>query len=298
MLANLKRSIAAAAAHPIARSEPFGTLSRNAWWQIRRRLTGRPMSARTVGGGRMLVFPGRTSTTAAWYYRLPDFEDMLFMLHLLRPGDRFLDGGANLGVWSLLAAACGAEVTAVEPSPATYALLERQVAVSPFAGRIRPVRYALASLARSVCMTKGQVARNAVVADGGGVEVPARPLDDLTAGAEPTLVKLDLEGYELEALRGATRTLAGPRLAALVVETFRPHNWQTAHLRAIEALLTATGFTPFAYRPADRTLVPLSGLDAPPPADAGQNTIYVRNPAGVGERLRETAPVRVGRRAW
>lgn len=45
-----------------------------------------------------------TGATGNWYCGLQEYEDMSFVLHALRPGDLFVDVGANIGSYSILAA--------------------------------------------------------------------------------------------------------------------------------------------------------------------------------------------------
>lgn len=283
--------------HPATRHKRFGAMLRYVYWQIRRRFTGKPLRMRTVNGGRMLVFPSRTSTTAAYYLGLPDFDDMLFMLHLLRPGNRFLDGGANLGVWSVLAANAGAQVVSIEPAPDTHELLQRQIAENGYGDRIKPVRCALADRKGVLWLSAGRDAGNSIQANGEGTEIIAETLDDLTVGEEPTMIKLDLEGYELEALRGASRLLASPDLLALVIETFRPHNWSHEKLRQIERLLGEQGFLPYEYHPAERRLALLAPLE-PGPGNGGQNTIYIRDLPAVAARVQSAPAIVIGGKPW
>jgi FkbM family methyltransferase len=280
--------------HPIAAREPLRAAARVLWWQIRRRLSARAMPVPFVNGATFHVFHNRPASTAVWYYRLPDPDDMLFALHLLRPGDTFLDGGANVGVWSVLAASAGAGVVAVEPVPDTFAVLESELAVNRFPIPPRAVCAALAAEPGVVRMTADRDSANQVTTDG-GVEVPARTLDDLTADTRPTLVKLDLEGYEYEALRGAGLTLRSPTLLALVIETFRRHNLSTPLLQNIERLLAEHGFHPFAYDPTGRRLTPLSAAES---SGDSNNTIYIRDRAAVDARLAAAPPVVIGARRW
>ena len=281
---------------PIATREPVRAAARVLWWQIRRRLTGRPMTVGFVNGTSFRVFPGRPASTGVWYYRLPDPDDMLFTLHLLRPGDTFLDGGANVGVWSVLAASAGAAAVAVEPVPDTFAVLEAELAANRFPIPPRAVCAALAAEPGVVRMTADQDTANRVATEG-GVEVPARTLDDVIADTPPTLIKLDLEGYEYEALRGGGDTLRSPALLALVIETFRQHNLNTTLLQNIERLLAVHGFHPFAYDPTGRRLIPLTGA-ADVPAAESNNTIYVRDLSAVQARLTGAERVVVGGYSW
>ena len=64
-------------------------------------------------------------------------------------------------------------------------------------------------------------------ASDGAVNVPCGRLDDLLAGVAPTFLKLDIEGAELEALKGAAGILAQhrPRLAICSYHR-QAHLWQ------------------------------------------------------------------------
>jgi FkbM family methyltransferase len=193
----------------------------------------------------------------------------------------------------VLAASVGADALAVEPVRHTFDLLTREVALNGLAGRIDCRRCALGAARGELRLTSDQDAGNRVVdapAAGPTEVVAAETLDDLCAARRPTLIKLDLEGYELPALTGAAGVLADPRLLGLIVETFRPHNWEMPNLRAIEALLAAVGFRPVRYDPGRRQVVALTRPD-----DGGQNTIYVRDAAAVTERVAAAPPVTLGR---
>ncbi len=279
----------------IASREPIRAASRIVWWQFRRRLTQEPMRISFVNGTQLLVYPKRTSSTAVWYLRLPDPDEMLFALHLLRSGDVFVDGGANIGAWSVLAGSTGADVVSVEPVPSTFSVLERQVGINQFAGSVKLVQAALAASRGTVQMTIERDAVNKVI-DAGGFEVPTVTLDQLVP-AGPTMIKLDLEGYELEAIRGAARTLTSKPLLALVVETFRKQNWKLPKLIEIEQILADAGFLPYSYDPIQRILIPLRGLEAEP-EQTGNNTIYVRDTTAVVDRLRTAPKIRIGRTKW
>jgi FkbM family methyltransferase len=234
-------------------------------------------------------------STAAWYFRLPDFEDMLFALHLLRPKDLFVDGGANTGVWSVLAASTGADVLAVEPAPETFALLQRQAALNQVGGQVHCVQCALAAEAKTLWITTGLDSGNHVVDIGqsGATAIPAVTLDQLCRDRPATLIKLDLEGYELEALRGAVDVFANPALLAVIVETFRPHNWRLEYLQAIDALMSQRGFRPYGYQPEARAVFPITA-----PEQSGQNTIYLRDGESVRKRLLAGSVVSLGQKRW
>jgi FkbM family methyltransferase len=149
----------------------------------------------------------------------------------LRPGDAFVDVGANVGSFSVVAARIvgpAGRVIAVEPVPEVAALLEASAARNGLA-HLRVVRSALGRVAGRATM---QIQASSGIsylgaphhrqADDhirGEVDVPVERLDDLLAREDapaPALVKIDVEGREPDVLAGAANTLAVG--AAFVVE--------------------------------------------------------------------------------
>ena len=137
---------------------------------------------------------------------------------LLRPGDVFLDGGAHVGVFSLIAAAVvgrTGRVIACEPVPETMRLLEENVALNGY-GWVDTWNVALADGSGQRELYSFGPASGlssfapATTVGSHRVMVDVTTLDDIVKGCDPTrvrLVKLDLEGAEVRALRGATTLL-------------------------------------------------------------------------------------------
>jgi hypothetical protein len=105
--------------HPLTRSQPLVAVARFAAWQIGSRL--KKVHTRSwIDGSKLVVESGMTGATGNIYCGLHEFADMAFVLHLLREGDLFLDIGANVGSYTVLASAvCGARTLAFEPDPDT-----------------------------------------------------------------------------------------------------------------------------------------------------------------------------------
>jgi hypothetical protein len=112
------------------------------------------------------------------------------------------------------------------------------------------------------------------------VELPCYSLDYAVKGKSPTLIKIDVEGFEYEVLRGAERTLIAPSLIAIIIElnsSGKAYGFEDAD---IHSLLTNVGFSPFGYDPEGRTLTALAG-----PKETG-STIYVRDVMIASARIR------------
>jgi FkbM family methyltransferase len=144
---------------------------------------------------------------------------------LLRKGDTVVDVGANIGYNTLYAARCvgpTGRVYAIEPAQDNLAVLYQNL----FANRLRNVvvlPYAASSTHEiKQFFLRGDVsAVNSMFQDNfyhpvtSTVEVYAAPLDELVQ-ITPHLVKIDVEGGELEVLQGMSRILASPRLNLIV----------------------------------------------------------------------------------
>lgn len=124
----------------------------------------------------------------------------------LSAGDRVIDVGANLGNHALYwCRVAGAVVDAFEPNPASYELLNRNVEINDAPATLRVHHLALGSHEGrgSVIADPGNPAEARVTRTDGG-EVEIRRLDSLIGPDDRIrLIKVDVEGAELEVLRGA-----------------------------------------------------------------------------------------------
>jgi FkbM family methyltransferase len=147
-------------------------------------------------------------------------SELLALSRLLHPGDSFVDCGANIGLWSLVAApivGSNGSVDAFEASPDVAARLAAHAAQSPV---IRVHAAALSETPGSVRLDVGSTHNLARISDEGTVSVPATTLD-AALDRPPSGIKIDVEGHELQVLRGARETLA--QRPWIVVEFNKQH---------------------------------------------------------------------------
>jgi FkbM family methyltransferase len=144
------------------------------------------------------------------------------LVELLRPGQTFWDVGAHIGFFSLLASRLVGEigrVEAFEPLPLNQARLESALELND-AHNVRVHHCALAG-ARGRRKLHGHEASSMwtllpeLPDDGMSLEVECRTADDLVCDlGAPDVMKIDVEGAEVDALRGASELLTShqPRL--------------------------------------------------------------------------------------
>jgi FkbM family methyltransferase len=158
--------------------------------------------------------------------------------HLIKSRHTVIDVGAHLGTYSLVAAAAAARVLAVEGSPTNAALLELAARRNSFTN-LHVIQAVAAAQAGTVKFTAlgpwGHVALTGASGHSGEgePEVAAVALDDViqARGWERVdLIKLDVEGFELEALAGLERTLGRDDAPPLLVEGNGHMLYQYGHI--------------------------------------------------------------------
>lgn len=277
--------------HPLNSGRGFQALGRFTRWQIGSRLLpGSAVAVPFVNQSRLLVTPGMTGATGNIYTGLHEFEDMGFLLHVLRKEDLFVDVGANVGSYTVLAgAAIGAHCLSVEPLPVTYDHLLDNIHLNRMQDRVTALNIGIGREEGTLRFSSGEDTMNHVLAEGEtgvpAAEVPVRRLDTIVGDAEPAVLKIDVEGFEAEVILGGATTLARPSLLAVIMElngSGRRYGYDEA---AIHQTMLGHGFQTFSYRPLTRGLVALSSTN-----DTSGNTLYLRNLDQVTERVKSAPP--------
>ena len=131
----------------------------------------------------------------------------------LKPGDVFIDVGANVGYFSLLASRLVGDdgvVVALEPAPSTFAALERNITLNA-ANNVRAVQLAaydrvamlpLYSIPEEEAAGGASLVRTVGPAE---ADVSAAPLGDVLTRDEirrARIIKIDVEGAEESVVRG------------------------------------------------------------------------------------------------
>ena len=220
------------------------------------------LRARTVrvpglAGGRGLDFDvladdaiiGPAIERGAW----EEHETALFLAHL-RPGDRVVDLGANVGWYSVLAILAGCEVHAFEPVPAIADVAERNLRRAEQVGKGRGILHRAAAgagpgTARIALAPRNHGDNRVLDGDAPPADLPQAELleiriervDDHVRGPV-RLIKVDTQGSEWFALQGAREVLRTSPELALLIE-FWPYALRGARPEELLDFLAREGFT-------------------------------------------------------
>lgn len=263
--------------HPVAGRQPVRSVGRVILWQLRSRLARKPINHRWIGDTRLVMTRGMPGASGNIYLGLHEFSDMAFTVHFLRPDDRFCDIGANVGTYTVLAAAlCGARCDTFEPDADTLDKLSANIVANRIGALVDIHPLVLSGENRKVAFTVGLDTINRVTDAGPGSRtVDARKLDDVLM-TMPSLIKIDVEGHEDAVFSGAQKVMSAPQLLAIIVETVGEV--------ALETFRTH-GFVERYYDPYRRRI----SLERNPWLD--NNRLFIRESAlAEVERRVETAP--------
>jgi len=222
-------------------------LAQRHWW-FTQGLAQRPRLQRFAGGAIMIDL-AESPCMVATMLDLYEAEKAQLLRQVLRPGMTFVDVGANLGQFSLLAAKLvgpSGRVISVEPAPANAQLLSRSAQANGY-HHLTVVPCALgaesgrATLHLADACGMHSLCDDAPGRDHGAVEVEVLTLDDLARRYDLQSVdalKIDVEGFEMAVLRGARTTLATNLGLRLFIDV---HVSLGVDARAVAALLADLG---------------------------------------------------------
>lgn len=188
------------------------------------RLRGTPLAEQKLEGGGRFLYPVYDSYWAYCFLTGRTYEPDLYALlrRLLANETRFafIDGGANFGYWSCFLAQrpeLVAPIVAIEPTPATFSVLKQNSAAN--SDRITCIQAALSDVdgGHVAVITGNYHTGNRVIsvtddATSKHPIVPSVSVDSIIerycAESPLVVIKLDVEGFEPQALAGASRALA------------------------------------------------------------------------------------------
>ena len=294
-MASLAKLLKSTVQHPLNARDmrsKLSAISRVARWQLASRLMPEAdFILPFVGDSRLVVSRGMVGATGNWYSGLDEADEMAFLLHARRLGDLFLDIGANVGSYTILASTIpGVTGLAFEPVPETFEKLQRNLVLNTVSDRFEGRQMGVGARSERLRFTIGLDSMNFVSDDAGAeietVEVPVVRLDDVVPRDIPgrLVAKIDVEGFEMAVLEGGVETLGSPNFLAVIMETNGSGERYGSSDVQLFRRMAELGFDPFWYNALDRSLVA-----AEPNQRSRINTLFLKDVDEVSNRVREAA---------
>jgi len=262
--------------HPVGNKAFFKCLKAYLRWQLGTRILQKDVIHEFVGGTRLIIRRGMVGATGNVYVGIHEFEHMAFLLHVSGKHDTFFDIGSNVGSYSILASGvCKSKSICFEPITTTYKLLQDNIRLNDLQDLCVSYNVGVGSEVGSLFFSKGLDTMNRVAVvqelSDEKEKVDVITLDLLSEKFSATILKIDVEGYELNVLNGAKKLLESNLLHSIIIE-LNEYNAQDNSTKLIHEILSSHSFKRYRYKPFSRSLVKLDGV----PYESG-NAIYIND---------------------
>lgn len=277
--------------HPFNSDNKFGGIIKFLKWQINCRLNPYPILYPYTENSKFIIWKGLTGATGNLYCGLMEYDDMAFLLHFLRPEDLFIDIGANVGAYTILASAeIKANTIAIEPVPSTFKNLNNNILINQMQDKVKALNIGLGGNKGILKFTQAFDTVNHVATENetNTIEVDINTLDTILSTEQvPALIKIDVEGFETEVLNGSAKTLADKKLKAIIIELNGSGQRYGYDENQIHKKLIDYGFKPFNYNPKLKQLKEIQTF-------GNHNTIYLRDKEFVEDRIISAGQIKIG----
>lgn len=277
--------------HPFNSDNKINALINFFKWQLSCLLNPYPIIYNFTENSKLIITKGLAGATGNLYCGLMEYNEMGFLLHFLRPADTFVDIGANVGSYTILASSqVKANSISIEPLQDTFKKLIDNILINKVEKNVKACNIGLGSEISKIHFTKSLDTINHVATkeEIDTIEVKIDTLDNLLMNEQcPSLIKIDVEGYENEVINGAEKTLENQSLKAIIIELNGSGLRYGFDDENIHLKLLQYGFKPYCYNPKAKELKALKTF-------GNHNTLYLRDVNFIEERIKSSKRIKVG----
>ena len=276
--------------HPLTQHNKLRALTGFLRWQMAIRLLGMKVIVPWVEDAIFITSKGETGLTGNLYTGFTEYEDMLFLLHALRVGETFVDVGANVGAFTILASkVVKAKSISFEPLPETVDRLKDQIQINRINDIVSVRNKGVGDKIGALFFTNNNDTIHKVSLAGNvenTTKIEVTTLDEELDSNGKYFFKIDVEGFEYNVIEGGKEILSSQNTIALIVELNGSggefgHSNQDLHNKIV-----GLNFKPVSYEPISRTIRVLDSYNR-----NGGNTIYIKDVDLINERCK-SAPSR------
>ena len=278
--------------HPNCQQQKIQSISKFVGWQVYKRLTHKYLDIQILPEVKLRCYPDSYSAAAVLYCGLYDYDEMNFLLRYLRAEDSFLDIGANIGVYTLLAASIidSGNIHSFEVLPKNYQRLQENLHLNQFK-QVKTYDVAVSDRSGTIALNLAEGDSMPFIsntATNKSISVTTNTLDNLLQNQSLdnlTLAKMDIEGAELLALKGAKNLLNQTYPPVWIMEINDTVNNFGHQKQEVVKLLHDYRYSLYSYN-ADTNQISLMNIEKL----SGNNVLAIAGSAVdfVRERLQET----------
>ena len=275
--------------HPLTKNSKWDGFFRFLNWQLKASKT--PQIIKWIENLKLSVNKGMHGATGCIYVGLPEFNDMSFLLHYLKPDSFFIDIGANVGVYTLLASGHNkCKSISIEPLPQTYQNLKKNIELNKLENKVKSLNIGLSQQQEELYFTNDGDTVNHVVPEKSNntTTVKVETLNQIFPQqiTNETLLKIDVEGFEYNVLKGGYEVLKNKNVKAIIIELNGCSERYGLNDGMVDELLIQNGFKKYDYNPFERSLSVIENFHTE------ENTLYLRASAieEISSQLKKSTP--------
>ena len=215
----------------------------------------------------LFAIPETDLETISYYAsgHLPEPGSLALVQKLLKPGGTFIDVGANVGLFSVAAGrqvGPTGSILSFEPAPETMSALTATMRLNGLSPIVTLHQSAAGRENGTAKLNVGHICGHSSLLPIDDkretIDVSVVVLDDIIGDRQVDLIKIDVEGWELEVLEGLRKTLANNRDASVLLE-FGPSHLKRAGSDPLTWVATLQTFEMNIYEinEDDASLTPL-----------------------------------------
>lgn len=212
--------------HPLNRNYYLKTLVRVVTWKINQFTFKKPLIVEIEKGIRCLCYPDSAFGSLIVYMKLPEYQEMKFALKVIEEDSIFIDVGANIGIYSLLAASKikSGKVYAFEPVNKVILNFKENIRLNNFGSKVSVFNKVISEKSGKEPYVFEKVSEISAIGSGKTGNhslVKSMSLDDFISKEKIKnidFLKIDVEGAEMKVLSGARRLLSEGWIKYLLLE--------------------------------------------------------------------------------
>lgn len=259
--------------YPLTKNAPLIALFRYINFNFKNSISKKDRVYNWVNGLKFYAKKGEAGIVPNIYFKLFDYDDSMFVLNNIKENDLFIDVGANVGHFTMLAASNKANVIAIEPIPSTFERLKKNINLNSLNNYVNCLNIGIGDKDSLINFTSNFDVMNRVATptDKNTIPVEVKTLDKILIGKEPKMIKIDVEGYEWFVLQGAKSILENKSLKYLLLELNDSSQKFEVSNEDIHNLILGYGFFPVKYEVSSQKLIIQSTYNK-----ESFNTLYAR----------------------
>ena len=275
--------------HPLKKDKKLKSILSFFFWHIKRRfIYPKGVVIKWVNNSQLFISRKEMQLRLNVYYGLMEYEEMSFFLHVLRKNDLFIDVGSNVGSFTILASkVVGANTIAFEPVHNARERFKKQIELNSIGKKVDVRDKAIGNYNGKTLITNDKDEANYLVQNNDTQnkslsEVEISKLDDELTISQNFFLKIDVEGFEYQVLKGAEKILSSEKLIGVIIELFWAERYNNTKQQLLD-ILKKNGLHPYTYEPKTRVLS--KNLDA----KNCNNVIFIKDKNKI-EKICKQAP--------